>query len=198
MNKIRNTVIALAVVAAPALADNERGFYAGAGFAMLSGNDYTPYESAEMPVAELTAGYKYNGALGLEARYGIGVGDHGDDDSSYFEALVDDRPDLSQVEREVDQFAAIYYRPELINDKARLYVLLGYAEVDLQASFEEVDAEGAVSTMEGTTTLKGPSYGLGVGWFIDEHWNFNLEYRQLVRTDDFEIEAFSLQVDYRF
>lgn len=198
MNKIRTTVIALAVMASPALADNERGFYAGAGFAMLSGNSYTPYESADMPVAELSAGYKYNAFLGLEARFGLGLDDDRDNDSAYFEALAGDMSDLTQIEREIDQFSAIYYRPELTNNKARLYGLIGYAEVDLQASFEEVDAEGAASYLEATTNLKGPSYGFGVGWFIDDHWNFNLEYRQLVRTDDFRVEAFSMQFDYRF
>lgn len=181
-----------------AWANNQRGFYAGLGYAVVMGDSGTVFESAEMPVLEFTGGYKYNGALGLEARYGIGVGDDRDRDSGYFEWAQEDNDALTQIEREVDSYSAIYYRPELTNNHARLYGLIGYASVDLSADWTETDAEEVTTTSTTDTSLSGMSYGLGVGWYIDRRWNFNLEYRRLVHTDDYKPEAFSAQLDYRF
>jgi len=181
-----------------AWANNQRGFYAGIGYVVVTGDSGTVYESADMPVLEVTAGYKYNAALGLEARYGVGVGDDRDRDSSYFAWAQEENEDLMQIEREVDSYSAIYYRPELTNNHARLYGLIGYASVDLSAEWTETDSDDVTSSSTTETSLSGMSYGLGVGWYIDRRWNFNLEYRRLVHTDNYKPEAFSAQLDFRF
>lgn len=177
---------------------NQRGFYAGLGYAVVSGDSGTVYESAEMPMLEFTGGYKYNAALGLEARFGVGIGDDRDRDSGYFEWAQGENEVLTQIEREVDSYSAIYYRPELTNNHARLYGLIGYASADLSAVWTETDAEEVTTTSTTDSSLRGMSYGVGVGWYIDRRWNFNLEYRRLVHTDDFKPEVFSAQLDYRF
>lgn len=198
MKTFLGAAVAISLLASPAWADNQRGFYAGLGYAVISGSDNTAYDSADMPVVELSAGYKHNAALGLEARWGTGLSDDRDLGSSYFESEQEENADLRQVEREIDQYTAIYYRPELTNDQARLYGLLGYAEVDAQATSVSVDDEGALSTAQASHSVSGVSYGLGVGWYVDQRWNFNLEYRRLASEGGYRFEAFSAQLDYRF
>lgn len=185
--------LALALLTAPALADNKRGFYAGIGTGVVAGRAHTPYDEARMPVLELSAGYKYNGLLGLEARVGTGIKEEGDTESYYFQAEQEDNDALTEIEREVDQFSAIYYRPELTNETARLYGLLGYAEVDTLVT----RWEGNDST-EQSESVSGTSYGLGAGWYVNDRVNFNIEYRQLVKTDERRFEALTIQWDYRF
>lgn len=183
----------LALLASPVLADNQRGPYVGVGAVMVSGDSRTPYDKAEMPALELSAGYKYNGLLGVEGRIGLGVNDDRDDSSDYFVTEQEDNASLSEIGREVDQYAAVYYRPELINQKARLYGLLGYAQLETVVTRWEGNSSETTDD-----SLSGSSYGLGVGWYVTDHLNFNAEYRQLANTDDNRFETLSLQFDYRF
>jgi len=177
---------------------NQRGFYAGLGYTVITGNSGTVFDSAEMPVLELTGGYKHNSVLGLEARFGVGVNEDRDRDSDYFEWAQGENENLMQIEREVDSYSAVYYRPELTNNHARLYGLIGYASVDLSAEWTETDADEVTTVSTKDTSLSGMSYGFGVGWYVGQRWNFNLEYRRLVHTDDYKPEAFGLKLDYRF
>lgn len=183
----------LALLASPVLADNQRGPYVGIGAVMVSGDSRTPYDKAEMPALEVSAGYKYNSLLGVEGRIGLGVNDDRDDSSDYFVTEQEDNASLSEIGREVDQYAAVYYRPELNNQKARLYGLLGYAQLDTVVT----RWEGNSSETTGDS-MSGSSYGLGVGWYVNERLNFNAEYRQLAKTGDNRFETLSLQFDYRF
>ncbi len=184
---------ALVLLASPALADNDRGFYAGIGGGVVSGDARTPYDEAEMPVIEFSAGYKYNGLLGIEARFGGGLKDDRDTDSDYFLAEQETDTSLSEIEREVKTYTALYYRPEITNEVARLYGLLGYAELDTQVTRWRGNAEEQTDE-----SLSGTSFGMGIGWFVNKRLNFNIEYRQLVKTDDFRFETVTLQWDYRF
>lgn len=193
MTIIRIGIVSLALLAVPALADNDRGFYAGFGLGVIAGKSRTPYAEARMPVVEFTGGYKYNALLGLEARAGLGVEEDADSDSDYFRDEQADNNDLSEIEREVDQFYGLYYRPELTNQTARLYGLIGYAELDSTV----VRWEGNSPT-ERSDSVSGSSYGLGFGWFVNERLNFNIEYRQLVDADDQRFEMLNIQWDYRF
>jgi len=184
---------ALVLLASPALADNQRGFYAGIGGAVVTGQARSPYDEAEMPVVEFSAGYKYNGLLGVEARVGAGLKDDRDTSSDYFLDEQEAQAGLSEIEREIKHYSAVYYRPEITNQVARLYGLLGYAELETQV----VRWQGNTSSEMGES-LSGTSFGLGMGWFVSDRLNFNIEYRQLVKTDDYRFETYSLQWDYRF
>lgn len=184
---------ALVLLASPALADNNRGFYAGIGGGVVTGDDRTPYDDAEMPVVEFTAGYKYNGLLGVEARLGAGLKDDRDISSDYFLDEQEADASLSEIEREVKTYTALYYRPEITNEVARLYGLFGYAELDTQVT----RWQGNTDT-QAEDSLSGTSYGLGMGWFVNKRLNFNIEYRQLVKTDNYRFETYTLQWDYRF
>ena len=185
--------VALALMTAPALADNQRGFYAGVGGVVVTGDSRTPYEDAQMPAIEFSVGYKYNGLLGVEARLGAGVKDDRDNDSDYFLSEQDNDPALSEIKRSVNHYAAVYYRPELTNQKARLYGLIGYAELDT-----EVTRWLGNTSVQADESLSGTSFGVGIGWFVNDALNFNLEYRQLVDTGDYRFETYTIQWDYRF
>lgn len=183
----------MSLAALPVAADNQRGAYIGFGGVSVGGDARSPYDEADMPAIELSAGYKYNGLLGIEARWAAGVRSDDDNSSDYFNAEHNDDDSLTEIEREVDQYTAVYYRPETINQSARLYALLGYADMDTS-----VIAWRGNDDTDLSESLSGPSWGAGVGWFINESLNFNLEYRQLVETDGYRFETFTIQWDYRF
>jgi len=166
----------------PAMADNLRGFYAGGAFDFIdgnttdaSGNDIT------FRALEVTGGYKYRSWLGGELRVGFGVS--GDD---YSLAVGNETVDISAS---VDHFESIYYRAESSNTVAKLYGLLGYTNIQTTV---EVDDEST------SNSKSGPSYGVGVGFVMQENSNLNFEYRQIINSDGAEFTTFNIGFDYRF
>ncbi len=181
-------------VSTGASADQHRGWFAGGAFVYTSvdtanfegsfGNE----DSLELPALELSGGYKYNAWLGVDVRYGLGM-------SSRTLSAVDDTDTVDSVEYEVDGYTAFYWRPEITNNEARLYFLLGQASVDIDSTNKGADGS-TVSTAK--VSESGTSYGLGMGWFMQKRMNFNIEYRALVDKDDVEVEIVTAGIDYRF
>lgn len=188
-----------ALIASSSWADYQRGFYGSVGLAKVSGDDRTGFEDAELSMVELIGGYKYNAALGLELRAGYGSNEDKDNSSTYFAdiAAADDTDTVTAIERELSNYAAIYYRPELISDEARLYGLLGYARLDT-----EVTLLGDVATDQRLASQSeshsGLSYGMGIGFFIQKRFGINFEYRRLLSKDDYRFKTAGINFDYRF
>lgn len=176
-----------------AMADQNRGFFAGGSFAYSSvdtasfAGAYGNEDSVELPALELSGGYKYNGWLGVDLRYGFGM-------SSRTLAAVTNADNVTEVEYEVDGYQGLYWRPEITNREARLYFLLGYASADVTATNKFSDDTSSSSKI----SESGTSYGFGIGWFMEKNMNFNLEYRALVDSDDVEVDVVSAGIDYRF
>lgn len=95
-------------------------------------------------------------------------------------------------------FESIYYRTESSNTVGKTYLLAGYTHADIEAS-------------NGNYNFSGFSYGAGVGFVINDHFNLNLEYKVLadakgthyinnIDEEDKEIKLSSVSatVDYRF
>ncbi len=167
-----------------AMADNERGFYIGAGMAEFMYDDEV-IDVSNARTAEILGGYKYNAALGVEVRYGTGVSE-GKSSSS-------DLP--GRLKREIDSYYAVYYKPELINDEAKLYLLLGYMDMDASETLLAPDGSALSQT---DFSQSGASYGIGVGFILTERFNFNVEYRTLPEHNNTETEIVSANFDYRF
>ncbi len=171
--------LALVMLANTALAqsvfDRLDKFYVGGGLTYIDANTVaSDGESGELTSAELIGGYKYNGYLGAEIRLGTGMR------SESFESGVDSS---------IEYYASTYWRPETANEVAKIYGLIGFTTISVKA------AGGGTST---STTTSGISYGGGVGFTFDERWNLNLEYRSIVDSSDAELNAFAINVDYRF
>lgn len=120
---------------------------------------------------EVTGGYKLSPYVGGEVRLG-GAGD-GD-------------PNLTG-------YGSAYYRVESANDVAKTYLLAGY-------SFAAVSLDDALPGEDDSIDLQGFSYGVGVGFVINRWINFNVEFRQLLKDNDenIDLRAWSAGIDYRF
>jgi opacity protein-like surface antigen len=197
MKKLFPALLMGTLLASPVWADFERGFYAGLGGSVVSGDSGTVFEDANLPLVELIGGYKYHAALGIEVRAGVGLRDDSDFDSERVQAAAAENPQIAQIDRELRTTSAIYYRPELVNESARLYALLGYARMSTRVTVLN-GLESPETLLVRSQTLSGPSYGLGVGFFMDEHLSVNFEYRHLVYRHGYNFETFGVNLDYRF
>lgn len=184
-------VIALSLLALPVLADNNRGFYLGAGGATIKDNQDGVDNMSRIRTIEFFGGYKYNDALGIELRFGNGK------TTGTSQFYFDDNGSLQNgsVERDIGSYSSIYYKPELVNDEAKLYALLGYTHVNTSGSVK--DAAGKL-VRSSNGSASGYSYGLGVGFVINEHFNINLEYKNLSDEISGKPNLASLNFDYRF
>lgn len=184
-------VLALSLLTLPALADNERGFYIGAGVASIDDLQDGIDNLSQIRAVEFFGGYKYNAALGVELR--LGNGQTTGDSNHYFDSKG--KLQNGSLERDIGSYQSIYYKPELVNDEAKLYALLGYTHVN--SSGKIFDAAGKlVSSSDGSAS--GYSYGLGVGFVINEHFNINIEYKNICEEISGKPNLASVNIDYRF
>lgn len=164
---LANTAIAQSVF------DRLDKFYVGGGLTYIDANEVAG-EGGNLTSAELIGGYKYTGYLGGEVRLGTGMRGESFEDG---------------VESNIEYYGSVYWRPETANETAKIYGLIGYTSMSMEA-----DA-GTVTT---STTTSGLSYGGGIGFTFDERWNLNFEYRSIINASDVELNAFAANVDYRF
>ncbi len=184
-------ILAISLLALPVLADNNRGFYAGIGGVTIKDEQDGVDNVSRIRGVELFGGYKYNAALGGELRIGSGL--KSGTSTSYADA---DGAILSgNLEREIDSYQSIYYKPELVNDEAKLYALLGYTHL---SSSGKVTAKDGTVVYDIDDSASGFSYGIGVGFVIDEHFNVNLEYRNICKEISNKPNLASINIDYRF
>lgn len=184
--------VVLCLVSVCAMADNQRGFYVGVGMAEFLYDDEV-IDPGNSRSAELIGGYKYNGALGVEIRYGTGIAES--KGNTYVDPANITAELPGRFTRELDSYYAVYYKPELINDEAKLYLLLGYMDID---SSETILAQDGSTVSQVNLSESGASYGIGVGFILPHNFNFNVEYRTLPKQNGVETEVVSANFDYRF
>lgn len=193
-----------------AWADNSRGFYVGGGVLDTGAFEYpTKENSINVKSIELFGGYKYNALLGFELRYGEGF-----KSKQTKTSLPGNDGATLDTEYEIDSITSIYYKPELINDEAKLYALLGYVNlersvkfngssgntssvVEYVASSPTFDPDDSFSDSTLTTKGSGFSYGLGFGFVVTKKFNINVEYRILLDQADEIVRTAGVYFDYR-
>ena len=184
-------ILALSLMALPVLADNSRGFYLGAGASSFQDYQDGIDDVSRIRASELLGGYKHNDALGVELRLGKG---HTTGTSKYYVG-TDGTVKNGSLERELDSYQSLYYRAELINEEAKLYGLLGYTH--LSSSGETLDATGALVRSD-DDSASGYSYGVGVSFVMNEHFNINFEYKNICEEISGKPNLASINIDYRF
>jgi hypothetical protein len=192
---------ALTLLAAPALADNHRGFYVGIGASGVNdkqdmvtlSNGMTLGDTTAIRTGEIIGGYKFNNALGGEIRIGSGL--RSGQGITYGVTSEGALEEMGDFERDLGTYGSIYYKPELENDDAKLYALIGYTQISTSKTTKDLTG----------TELKGPndsysgvSYGIGVGFVIDEHFNINFEYKNICDDLYNKPNMSSVNFDYRF
>ena len=198
-------VLMLSLLAIPALADNNQGFYIGVGGVSIKDYQDKITDVTRIKGVEYFGGYKYNDALGVELRLGSGKS------TGMASYNLPNGTDVNQrhfydINRDIGNYRSIYYKPELVNDEAKLYGLIGYTQVATEGT--ELDTlskfDGKVwnplskTTTNTKSTLSGFSYGVGVGFVLDEHFNINLEFRNICNEISGKPNLASVNVDYRF
>lgn len=184
-------VIALSLLTLPVLADNNRGFYLGAGGALIEDSQDAVEDLSDIRAVEFFGGYKYSNALGVELR--LGKGQSTGTSSFYTDAAGVLQP--GSLNRHIDSYSSIYYKPELVNDEAKLYALLGYTHLSTSSTVKDA-ADALVRSTD--SSVSGLSYGVGIGFVVNEHFNVNVEYKTLLDELSNKPNLASLNLDYRF
>ena len=172
-----------------------KGLNVGASFGIAQADSFLPSNAVEenvrMQLAEISLGYQYHPLLGIDLRYGSGIGD---DET---EVTGTDNAVISNNSYGLDTYDAIYYRAEYANEYARIYALLGSASVELTSDVET--GSGASKTIvSNTESTSVDSYGIGVGWFTGEHSSIDVELRSFSGDNNVKMRILSVGVDYRF
>lgn len=170
----------LGSLATSSFADNLRGFYAGVGGALVDANEADDNGSSpNFRLVKVVGGYKYASWAGAEVRIGTGVSEE------TFTSNINGT--ATELDVKLDSYAGIYYRPELVNQEAKLYGLFGYSTIETSSS--------GGSNFD--TSDNGVSYGIGVGFVMNEDLNINFEYLEFINQDEAHFSGFSMLLDYR-
>lgn len=192
----------LSLASVATMADNTRGFYTGVGYNVAAIKDNSLFDKdvsgydGNFGGVELFGGYKYNSALGVEIRVGMGVSDKGIS-SEAIEDGTDPVTHTLDTELAIDRYEALYYRPELANEEAKLYALLGYTRMKRSETITNT-GDSTFGEVEIGTTESGFSYGVGVGFVVNKHLNLNFEYRRMNEGKAGDTEIAGVNLDYRY
>jgi len=180
-------LLAMCLANTAAQASKDQGVYVGGGVSLINVGVRDPFSNeVNFKAGELMIGYKYNAYLGAEIRTGKNL---------QKETLAVNSQDTGlrdSVESSIDLYTSVYYRAELANEIAKVYLLLGQSRVTTTLEFDESGRD----TIEATDS--GFSYGIGFGLWIDERMNLNVEYKNLVDTETDSFTGASITADYRF
>lgn len=169
-----------------ALATEDKGFYIGAGLEIVNvGAEDFFSNDVNFPVGQINFGYKHHRFLGLEVRAG---GSLTEEVVAFDENTDSGRP--VSADSSITSFYSVYYRAELANEIAKLYLLVGQTAVETETSFD--------GSLISNRSESGPSYGLGFGLWINEDVNLNFEYKVFVDYGDGIFSSVGLNADYRF
>lgn len=183
---MRTLIFLVFILAAiTAQASKDKGMYIGGSFSLIDVGAKGPFENdVTFKAGEILIGYKYNKYLGLEVRGGRSL--QGEVIS------IEDSGQEFSVEASIDRYISYYYRAELANDIAKVYILLGQTGINTSLDFED-DGIPDVQSSE-----SGLSYGIGFGLWLDERMNLNFEFKTLLDTDSDAFTSGSVSADFRF
>lgn len=156
-------------------------FYAGSNYGTYQLTQSEPALDANFTVlaVDAVAGIRVLPYVTFEARLGAG--------------LNRDRETPSDlgilVEVETKYYGSLYFRPELRNEKASLYGLLGYTTMEL---------DGAPQSANSETTQDGMSWGLGMGFVMHERVDLRIEWKRLLHADAIGVRGASVGFTYSF
>lgn len=168
-------------------ASKDKGVYVGGGVSLINVGVEDPFSNqVNFKAGEIMLGYKHSRFVGIEFRYGRAL----QDETLAVEEQLSGLRDT--VVASIDNFSSLYYRAEIANEIAKLYVIVGQSEVATALDFDE----STLDFIESVDT--GLSYGIGFGLWLDERMNLNFEAKTLVNTDQDSFISSSITADYRF
>ncbi len=173
----------------------QHGFYLGVGGALVSDNQRINIHLDDVDrryrMGNVFVGYKHNSWLGAEVRYGQGL------QTERREILLPGEGEAvpALARGNVDSYRSFYYRPELINELAKTYLLLGYTQMELSGTVHDGQNNLLLAYSD---TESGASYGLGIGFAFDRRFNLNFEYLVILDRHGERMTTTGASVDFRF
>ena len=165
---------ALSTFACAASADNR--LYAGGNVAFWNYTEGSQDVKYNVSSLEGVVGFNVWEMINVEGRLGLGL-------EGSTETVTSKQDGTLPTKLNLDNYASVYIKPELKNDIATFYGLIGYSSA--KASTENSKTERDLS-------VSGLSYGLGMGFFVAENALVNLEFRKLVQDGDYKFQGLSL------
>lgn len=185
-------LLGVAFLAAGAQAE-QFDYYAGAGLGIWNFTEKSHNKVFNVSSLEVQGGLTFWNWLSLEGRLGAGV-----EGSTELTGYKENGNTLPQnTELTLDNYASLYVKPELRNDIAKLYALLGFSSVSSSTESTKLDS---ASTKNGSNsnTISGLSFGVGMGFQMSEAAVINLEYVRLVQDSGFRYNGYNVGFNYRF
>ncbi len=210
-------------------AADKHKYYAGGGVSFWEMKNQAAGDGKlNLSALEGVAGYEIFPWLAVEGRLGFGVGRERTTFQGALynqelnnEALIDFKQDLTDTKAELNYYASLYLKPQIRNDTAIFYGLIGINtyDVDLAANtltytgtYDPADGELTAWEIESSTGTQGISesdttisLGAGVGFYFKERYVVNLEYKSYIQsgpsgdTDtDLRAQGITVGVNYSF
>lgn len=183
---IRGFCMAFFTVAGISVSANpSRGFFTGGNLFLETNRSFprslSSREELALPGAEILFGYRHNDLFSLDVRLGFGTGER---------SLTEENEDA--FARTLSRYGSIYWRPEVVNPVAKVYMLLGY-------TYLEAEENSLVNKIlsKGEFSASNPTYGFGLAWFVNANTTFNVEYKVLVNDSSAEFSTLSVGLNYR-
>lgn len=199
---------ALSSLAMGAYAADDHKFYAGGGLSFWElKNSAQGDGKVNLTALEGAAGYEALPWLAIEGRIGIGA----ERDRDYFttgmynntanlgSGTINFNQDVTDLKAELEYYASIYVKPQIRNDVAIFYGLVGYSAYS--ATFEgytqtfegtynpssnqitNVDRSGEAIALSGESQSESNfSMGLGVGFYFKDKYVLNIEYKNFAQS----------------
>lgn len=199
---------ALSSLAMGAYAADDHKFYAGGGLSFWElKNSEQGDGKINLSALEASAGYEALPWLAIEGRVGFGIERDREEFSTGLynntlnaeTELMDFKQDITDAKVELEYYASIYLKPQIKNDTAVLYGLLGYTTYS--TTFEgytqtymgsytpstgvitDWNRDGAATALPSDSQSESNfSMGLGVGFYFKDRYVFNIEYKNFAQS----------------
>ncbi|MFL3652751.1 MAG: porin family protein [Pseudoalteromonas sp.] len=190
------------------------GYYQGVG---IGSTQIDVYESDSIQFTTLYGrfGYQFSRYFALEGRVGFGL----NDESTPLNGIVytqnpqdgslTSEPIQSQIDSSLDLQTSIFVKANYpISSRADVFLFGGYGRNKLSYNEDDIRnlAESIIDTDSDVNTSLiteqnydegGVTYGTGIDYRLSQRWQVSAEY-QYFDTDDGDIYALNLSVNYRF
>lgn len=194
-------------------AADTKKFYAGGGVSFWDMKDKSAGQGGlDLTALEGVAGYEILPWLAVEGRAGVGIERESTAFNSglYDQVLnadgnTDFKQDITDTKGELNYYASVYLKPQIKNDTAVIYGLIGVNTYDVSFVANTTNYEGTYETAtdsDGNTTntiidfeevgSSGPrdidesdtsiSVGAGIGFYFKERYVFNIEYKTYIQS----------------
>jgi OOP family OmpA-OmpF porin len=186
--------VGLALSTTATLADDFKGFYAGAGIATTSLEDDFGLDDRDTGF-KLFAGYSFGEQLAIELAYLDGGTVEQVEDVFFFDPPLAGSAFKTEIETKVINLSAIGKFP--LTENFSLFGKLGYAAIESDVNLRFISANSFSDTLtDNTDRTEKLSYGAGAVYSFGKNFQLRAEYEGFDVASD--LDSLSLSAVFRF